>query len=163
MSVLDRISPTALRRLFRFWPPFIGAGIRVTEISPDWHYVRVEMPLTRFNRNFVGTHFGGSLYAMTDPFPMIPLIRVLGSDYHVWDQAGEVEFLKPGRGRVIAEIRLDPHRVQKLREEAADGSKLLPEFPIEVKAENGEVVARVRKKIYVRLRKELRPAPRSAE
>jgi hypothetical protein len=159
--VLDRITPTALRRLFRLWPPFIGAGIRVAEISPDWHYVRVELRLTRLNRNFVGTHFGGSLYAMTDPFPMIPLIRILGSDYHVWDQAGEVEFLKPGRGLVTAEIRLDPHRLQKLREEAADGSKLLPEFPIDVKDAAGEVIARVRKKIYVRLRKELRPVPRS--
>lgn len=157
-EVLDRISPAALRRMFRFWPPFVGAGIRVAEISPDWHYVRIEMALGRLNRNFVGTHFGGSLYAMTDPFPMIPLIRVLGPDFHVWDQAAEIEFLKPGRSRVTAEIRLDPHRVQQLRLEAADGSKLLPEFPIEVKGDGGEVVARVRKKVYVRLRRERRPS-----
>lgn len=159
--MLESISPTALRRIFRIWPPFIGAGVRVAEISDDWHYVRVELRLTRLNRNFVGTHFGGSLYAMTDPFPMIPLIRVLGPDYHVWDQTGEVEYLKPGRGRVTAEIRLDPHRIQRLREEAKDGSKLLPEFTIEVKDDDGVLVARVRKKIYVRLRKELRPVPRS--
>jgi acyl-coenzyme A thioesterase PaaI-like protein len=156
--MLERYSPTALRRLFRLWPPFIGAGIRVAEISADWHYARVELRLGRFNRNFVGTHFGGSLYAMTDPFYMIMLIQVLGPDYLVWDQSGEVEYLKPGRTGVSAEFRLDPHRVQRFREEAADGSKLLPEFMTDVTSPSGEVVARVRKKIYVRLRKERRPA-----
>jgi acyl-coenzyme A thioesterase PaaI-like protein len=157
--VLERCSPAALRRLFRLWPPFIGAGIRVTEISADWHYARVELRLGRFNRNFVGTHFGGSLYAMTDPFCMIMLIQVLGPDYVVWDQSGEVEYLKPGRTDVVAEIRLDPHRVQRIREEAADGSKLLPEFLIDVTSPSGEIVARVRKKIYVRLKKERRAPP----
>jgi acyl-coenzyme A thioesterase PaaI-like protein len=157
--VLERYSPAALRRLFRLWPPFIGAGIRVTEFSADWHYARVELRLGRFNRNFVGTHFGGSLYAMTDPFYMIMLIQVLGPDYVVWDQSGEVEYLKPGRTDVVAEFRLDPHRVQRIREEAADGSKLLPEFLTDVTSPSGEVVARVRKKIYVRLKGARRPPP----
>jgi acyl-coenzyme A thioesterase PaaI-like protein len=152
------MSATTMRRLFRLWPPFIGAGIRVTDISDDWHRARVELRLGRLNRNFVGTHFGGSLYAMTDPFYMIMLIHVLGPDYVVWDQSGEVEYLKPGRTHVHAEFRLDPHRVQRLREEAADGSKLLPEFTIDVRDPAGEVVARVRKKIYVRLKRERRPA-----
>ena len=41
--------------------------------------------------------------------------------------------VKPGRGVVQAEFRLDPHHVQRLRQEAADGSKLLPEYTIEVR------------------------------
>lgn len=140
------------------WPPFRGAGIRVAEIAPDWGHVRVELRLKRLNRNFVGTHFGGSLFAMTDPFYMIMLLQVLGDDYLVWDQAAEIEYVKPGRGTVHAEFRLDPHHVQRLRHEAADGSKLLPEYAIEVRDARGEVVARVRKKLYVRLKKDRRPA-----
>jgi acyl-coenzyme A thioesterase PaaI-like protein len=155
--MLQRLTAAGLRRLFRVWPPFVGAGIRVTHISDDWHYVRVVLKRGRFNRNFVGTHFGGSLYAMTDPFCMIPLMQVLGPDYVVWDQAGEIEYLRPGRTEVVAEFRLDPHRVQRIREEAADGSKLLPEFVIDVRDTAGETVARVRKKVYVRLKKDRRP------
>lgn len=154
-----RPTPGLLRRIFNLWPPFRAAGIRVTEIAADWTYARVELRLKRLNRNFVGTHFGGSLFAMTDPFYMIMLLQRLGDDYLVWDQAAEIEFVKPGRGTVHAEFRLDPHHVQRLRQEAADGSKLLPEFVIEVCDAAGDVVARVRKKIYVRLKKDRRPAP----
>ena len=135
------------------WPPLRGAGIRVREISPDWHLVRVDLRLGLLNRNYVGTHFGGSLFAMTDPFYMLMLVHVLGPDYRVLDHSAEIEFVKPGRGRVTAEFRLDPAHVARLRQEAADGSKLLPEFIVEVRDAGGELVARVRKRIYVRLKR----------
>lgn len=154
-----RLTPGLLRRAMNLWPPFRGAGIRVVSIAPDWSRARVELRLRRLNRNFVGTHFGGSLYAMTDPFYMIMLLQVLGDDYLVWDQSAEVEYVKPGRGTVHAEFSLDPHHVQRLRQEAADGSKLLPEYTVEVRDAAGDVVARVRRKIYVRLKKDRRPAP----
>lgn len=157
-----RLNPGLLRRVMNVWPPFRGAGIRVAELAPDWSYARVELRLRRLNRNFVGTHFGGSLFAMTDPFYMIMLLQTLGDDYLVWDQAAEIEYVKPGRGTVQAEFRLDPHHVQRLRQEAADGSKLLPEYTIEVRDGAGEVVARVRKKLYVRLKKDRRPATLTA-
>ncbi len=60
-----------------------------------------------WNRNYVGSHFGGSLFAMTDPFWMLLALHALGSDYIVWDQAGEIAFARPGRGTVAAEFHLD--------------------------------------------------------
>ena len=62
------------------WPPFLGAGIRVKQIAPDYKEVVVSMKLRWYNRNYVGTHFGGSLAAMTDPFYMLMLINTLGSE-----------------------------------------------------------------------------------
>ncbi|EXE18898.1 translation elongation factor P domain protein [Acinetobacter baumannii 1440750] len=47
-------------------------------------HVRVKMPLTWKNQNLVGTHFGGSLYSMVDPFYMLILMHHLGSKYIVW-------------------------------------------------------------------------------
>src|ERR1039458_6644721 len=60
-------SPAHLRRLVNLWPPFLGAGIRIKHIAPDMKAVDVEMKLRWWNANYVGTHFGGSLFAMTDP------------------------------------------------------------------------------------------------
>jgi hypothetical protein len=65
------------------WPPFRGAGVRVRHIAPDWREAHVELKFGLLNRNYVGTHFGGSLYAMTDPFYMLMLIHLLGPDYVV--------------------------------------------------------------------------------
>jgi acyl-coenzyme A thioesterase PaaI-like protein len=153
-----KLSPRLFRHVMNWWPPYRGAGIRVTAISPDWHHVRVELRPRRRNRNYLGTHFGGSLYAMADPFYVLMLLHVLGEDYLVWDQAAEIEFLKPARGVVAAEFHLDGPHVERLRREAADGSKLLPDYVVQIKDSSGELVARVRKRLYVRLKKRARPA-----
>ena len=139
-----------LRLLFRVWPPFLFAGIRVTHVADDFRHARVELRQRWYNRNYVGTHFGGSLFAMVDPFWMILLMRRLGPGYMVWDQAGEIRFEKPRRGTVVAEFRLDDAVVDEVRAAAETGQKVLRWFETPVTDASGEVVARVRKQVYVR-------------
>ena len=100
------MKPSTLRRLMNIWSPFRSPGIRVTHWSDDWREVRVELRQRRFNMNFVGTHYGGSLFSMTDPFWMLILLHVLGRDYLVWDKTSEIDFVKPGKGTVSARFRL---------------------------------------------------------
>jgi len=147
-----------LRRGMGWWPPFLGAGIRVRSFADDFRDAVVELKLGRLNRNYVGTHFGGSLYAMCDPFYMIMLLHNLGSDYLVWDKGGEIEYVAPGRGTVRAHFTLGEARVAGIRAQAAGGDKVLPEFEIDVTDKEGAVVARVRKTLYVRLKPRHRPA-----
>jgi hypothetical protein len=52
--------------------PFRGAGIVVTALAADWRHARVVLRERALNRNYVGVHFGGSLFAMTDPFRQEP-------------------------------------------------------------------------------------------
>lgn len=147
-----------LRRGMKYWPPFLGAGIRVKSLSDDFRDAVVEMRLGRLNRNYVGTHFGGSLYAMTDPFFMIMVLHNLGGDYLVWDKSGSIEYVAPGRGTVTAHFHLSEKRIATIRAEAAGGGKVFPEFEVSVKDEAGATVARVRKVLYVRLKPKRRPA-----
>ena len=142
-----------LRRLMNCWPVFIGAGIRVRRIADDWSEAVIEMPLTWYNRNCVRTHFGGSLYAMTDPFHMLLAMHRLGNDYIVGDKAGSIDYVAPGRGKVTARIAIDEARIDEIRRQASDGSKVLPEFTADVVDEAGAVVARVNKTLYVRLKR----------
>lgn len=145
-----RLSPRTLRRVLNLWPPFLFAGIRVVAIAEDWRHARVELRMRPWNRNYVGSHFGGSLFAMTDPFWMVLAMHALGPDHIVWDQAGAIEFLKPGRGTVSAEFHLDDAVLAELQAATADGSKHLHWFETEVTDAGGEVVARVRKQLYLR-------------
>jgi acyl-coenzyme A thioesterase PaaI-like protein len=146
-----------LRRGMRWWPPFLGAGIRVRSLSDDFCEAVVELRLGRFNRNYVGTHYGGSLYSMTDPFYMIMLLHNLGPEYLVWDKEGSIEYLAPGRGTVSARFELTEARLAQIRAQAAGGEKVLPEFEIDVVDAAGTVVAKVRKTVYVRLKQRHRP------
>ncbi|MDI1252065.1 DUF4442 domain-containing protein [Thermomonas sp.] len=139
-----------IRHGMNLWPPFLFSGIHITHISNDWRHVRVELRKRPWNGNYVGTHFGGSLFAMTDPFRMIPILHCLGPDYIVWDKAGEIEFVKPGRGTVHACFDLDNVVLDELRAATAGGEKILRWFDADVLDAQGEVVARTRKQLYVR-------------
>ena len=132
------------------WPPFLFPGIRVTGLSADYRQARVELRMRPWNRNYVGTHFGGSLFAMTDPFWMLLVMHNIGRDYYVWDKAGEIEFVKPGRGTVVAQFHIDDAVLDELRQATADGQKALRWFENEIIDAGGEVVARVRKQLYVK-------------
>ena len=141
-----------LDRAMNFYPPYFGAGVRIAEADDDFRYIRVEMPLRFYNRNYVGTHFGGSLYSMCDPFYMLMLIKNLGSDYIVWDRSASIEFQKPGTGTVRAEFELTEERIDEIRQLADKEDKIEPTFHINILDEQDDVVATVEKVVYVRLK-----------
>ncbi|HET7557956.1 MAG TPA: DUF4442 domain-containing protein [Rhodanobacteraceae bacterium] len=147
-----------LRRLMNLWPPFLCNGIRVLHIADDWSEARVMLRLRPWNRNYVGSQFGGNLFAMTDPFWMLLAMHRLGGDYYVWDKAAEIEFIAPAREHVYAQFRLDEEIVAALRAEAASGEKVLRWFDTVICTAGGDRVARVRKQLYVRLKPRARGA-----
>ncbi len=136
------------------WPPLLGAGIRVKRLDRDWRAVDVEMKLRFWNSNYVGTHYGGSLYSMTDPFYMLMLIENLGPDYIVWDKAASIRFRKPGTGRMVAGFRLSEEQIEGIRQALQAQEKVEPAFLVEVKDDTGGVVAEVQKVLHIRRRAE---------
>ena len=152
------MKPGLLRRGMNFWPPFLFSGVRVRHIAEDWGEAVAEMRLGRLNRNYVGTHFGGSLYAMTDPFFALLLMHRLGDRYLVWDKAAHIDYVSPGRGTVRARFVLPQARVAEIEAAAAGGDKVLPVFDVDVvHAHDASLVARVRRTLYVRLKPRHRP------
>ncbi|HEY6894218.1 MAG TPA: DUF4442 domain-containing protein [Rhodanobacteraceae bacterium] len=143
-------SARALRRILNLWPPFLFAGIRVLEVSDDMRRARVVLKRHWYNRNFVGTHFGGSLFAMTDPFWMIMTLYRLGDGYIVWDKAAEIEFVEATKAPVYAEFVLDDATIAEIRAATDGGEKHLRWFGTDIRTADGELVARVRKQVYVR-------------
>jgi acyl-coenzyme A thioesterase PaaI-like protein len=136
--------------LMNLWPPFLGAGIRVKRLTPDWTEIDVEMKLRWWNRNYVGTHYGGSLYSMADPFFMLMLIQNLGKDYIVWDKSASIRFKKPGRGTVSASFRLAEEQVREIKQALGSEEKIERVFTVEVKDESGLVIAQVEKLLHIR-------------
>jgi acyl-coenzyme A thioesterase PaaI-like protein len=143
---------STFRRVVNLWPPFLFNSIRILSLSADWTDARVVLRSRPWNRNYVGTQFGGNLFAMTDPFWMLMAMHRLGSDYMVWDKAGAIDFVAPGREDVYAHFHLDEAAVDEMRIAAASGDKVLRWFETEVTTASGQVIARVRKQLYVRLK-----------
>jgi acyl-coenzyme A thioesterase PaaI-like protein len=139
-----------LLKWINWYPPFLGMNIRVVDYSPDFLTIRVQSKLGRRNLNAVGTHFGGTLYAMCDPFFMLILMHALGDGYIVWDKAAHIQFIRPGRGTVSATFHIPPERIAEIRAAADRDGKVEPTFTVDVVDEKNEIVARVEKLLYVR-------------
>jgi acyl-coenzyme A thioesterase PaaI-like protein len=147
------MSPGLLRFGLNLWPPYVGAGIRVEHVAPDFRSVTVALAQRWYNRNYFGTHFGGSLYAMTDPFFALMVLHNLSSDYIVWDKTGSIDYLAPGRGRVWARFELTDEDLAHIRAMTENGDKHLHLFKVDVRDGDGLAVARVEKIVYVRLKR----------
>jgi acyl-coenzyme A thioesterase PaaI-like protein len=145
-----KITPKLARRLLNIYPPYFGAGIKAKYISEDWKEIHVSMLLHWFNRNAVGTHFGGNLYSMIDPHLMFILLQQLGNEYWVWDKAADIEFVKASKLKVTSVIKVSEKDLEIIKRSTANGDKYFPEFDVEIIDENNDLVAKIKKTLYVR-------------
>lgn len=146
----NRIPHGLAVKLINFWPPFLAAGIVIREATDDFRFMRVELKRSWYNINYVGVQFGGSIYAMVDPFYMLMLMHNLGDEFIVWDKAAHVNFLRPGRTALSAEFRIDESLIEEIKAKTEHGEKYVFDLPVTVKGTAGETVAEVMKTLYVR-------------
>ncbi|MDR3477686.1 MAG: DUF4442 domain-containing protein [Gammaproteobacteria bacterium] len=153
----DNLPLSVFRVIINFWPPLLGAGIHITKVTPDYRHVEVELKIRWYNRNYVGTHFGGSIFAMTDPFMMLMLLKNLGQDYIVWDKAASIDFKKPGRGTIKASFTFSADEIQQIKATTDQKGKYVFDRPVDIVDEAGNVIASVIRTLYVR-RKDFLPS-----
>jgi len=146
---MKTLKPKTLRRVLNLWPPFWGAGIRVIELAEDWSFAKVRLRKYWFNRNYVNTHYGGSLFSMTDPFYMLLLLHKMGRDYVVWDKKAEIKFIKPGRKDVFAEFKVSEQQVSDFKEQLRTQDKIEPVFEVDIMDADGLLIAKVWKTIHI--------------
>lgn len=150
---MPKFSPKVMQHLMPLWPPYLGAGVRVDLVEPDGSRVVTSHTPRLLTRNIVNTAFGGTIQSMTDPFFMYMSMVRLGGEYNVWDVEANVTFRKPGRGRIVADMRTDDATFETIREQTRDGSKYLHWFEVDVMDAEGDVVATVRRQVYFRRKK----------
>ncbi|WP_299180804.1 DUF4442 domain-containing protein [uncultured Neptuniibacter sp.] len=147
-----KLSPRFLKFILNIYPPYLGAGIHISHISRDWSEIDVAMQVRWYNKNAVGTHFGGSIYSMTDPHLMLLLMQRLGKGYWIWDKAAEINFIKATDKRITAKITLDKAQVKEVIDKTASGKKYLPTFVIPVYDDQKNLIATVKKTLYIKKR-----------
>ena len=133
-----------------FWPPYFGAGVKVDFFNENITEIKVSLKMRWWNKNYVGTHFGGSLYSMIDPFYMFIFLKGLGKDFIVWDKAAHIKFIKPGMGRVTAEFKVTQEEIEAVKNKASNQDKYVFDKQVEIKNEQGDLVALATKTLYVR-------------
>lgn len=149
--------PTRLRRFMNLWPPFLFAGIYIQELSDDYSFCRVKLRAWVATRNVNGSQFGGNLFAMTDPIYPLMLLGIFGKEHFVWDKEASIEFIKPAFKATYFECHLSPETITDIKRACADGDKHFPVIENNITDAQGNVIARVKRTLYIRLKPEYRP------
>jgi acyl-coenzyme A thioesterase PaaI-like protein len=152
-----KISPETVLRLISFWPPYLASGISVASYDLAKGEVVSKLRSLPINRNYFGTHFGGNLFSMCDPFHVFILSHHLGKGYYIWDKKTSIDFIKATALPVFAHCLVPPEKIQEIAALAAHGEKVEPEFEFVITTKDQEVIARVVKTLYVRKKNKARP------
>jgi acyl-coenzyme A thioesterase PaaI-like protein len=135
---------------FNLFPAYWSTGAHITYVASDFREVRIRLPLSWQTRNYVGTIFGGSMYAAVDPVYMLMLIMNLGKDYVVWDKSACIKFKKPGRTALIARFLLDGNELDVIKQELEHVRHVDRTYHVDLTDEQGIVHASVEKVVYIR-------------
>ncbi len=123
---------------------------KVIFISKDLMEVRIKIRLSYKNSNYVGTIFGGSLFAATDPFYMVQLINILGDDYVVWDKASTIKFKRPAKETVYASFVFSLEEIEKIKQDVAEKKEIDCIKILQItNKDQSKVIAEVSKTMYI--------------
>jgi acyl-coenzyme A thioesterase PaaI-like protein len=150
-------NPAVMRHLLNFWPPFLFNGIKIVELAADYRYAKVTLNDRPWRRNINSSQFGGAMFAMTDPIYPLMLMGALGKEYLVWDKKADIDYIKPGHGKLLAEFWLGDDVLHEIKAATAQGEKYFPQFLVYLKNQQGDVVCEVNRTVYVRKKRKHRP------
>jgi hypothetical protein len=141
---------TVMKIGFNLSPMYRRTSAKVIFISDDFSNIKIKLPFSYKNANYVNTIFGGSMFSSVDPFPMTQLMNLIGDDYVVWDKAAEIFFRRPAREDLYAEFTYTPDELEEIKQKAKDSN----EFEITktthlTNKDKSIVYCEVRKKVYI--------------
>ena len=87
---------------------------------------------------------------MVDPHLMLLLMQLLGNDYLVWDKTADIEFVKASKSKVTSIIKVTNDDLEVIKNKTCDGEKYFSNFVVEIRDVENDLVAMVKKTIYVR-------------
>ena len=147
---MNFFKPETVLKYIRYWPPYFFAGVSVDHFDLSKRTVTSKLTMSFWNQNYFGTHFGGSLFSMCDPFYVFILAHHLGRGYYVWDKTSEIEFVKAVNEPVYAEFSFTEQEIELIFEKTKEGKKYEPQVSTIVQTKDGVIVAKVKKVLYIK-------------
>ncbi|RKF03038.1 acyl-coenzyme A thioesterase PaaI-like protein [Tenacibaculum lutimaris] len=135
---------------FNLSPMYKRSTGKIIYVSDDLLNVKVKIPVSYKNKNYVGSIFGGSLFSATDPIYMIQLINILGNDYVVWDKSSSIKFIKPVYEDGFIDFIFSTDEIEEIKKRVEVEKKidLIKELEI-VSKDKSTVFTKIDKTIYI--------------
>ncbi|WP_225875114.1 DUF4442 domain-containing protein [Flavobacterium bernardetii] len=140
---------TLFRVLFNMSPMYKRSCGKIIFASEDLHVVKIKIPLSYKNKNYVGSIFGGSLFAATDPIYMIQLMQILGKDFVVWDKKTNIKFKRPAYEHAFATFEFTTSEINEIRQKVEAENEVDYTKILHITDKNGTIFAELDKTLYI--------------
>ncbi|MEW8030135.1 MAG: DUF4442 domain-containing protein [Candidatus Thiodiazotropha sp.] len=135
---------------FNFSPMYRRSTAKITYVSKDLLNVKIKLPISYKNKNYIGSIFGGSLFSSVDPIPMVQLINLLEHKYIIWDKSAQIIFNIPARDDLYAEFTFNEEELNQIREQVEkDNETVIVKTTCLTNKDQTKVFCEVRKTIYI--------------
>ncbi len=135
---------------FNLSPMYRRSTGRIISVTDNLFVVKIKIPISYKNKNYVGSVFGGSLFSATDPIFMIQLLQILGDQYVVWDKSASIKFKKPVRENAYVDFVLTPEEIAQIKQDVIAKREIDLNKEINITNKEATIVfATVSKTIYI--------------
>ena len=122
---------------------------KLIDVSDDLHKVVITLSLNWKNKNYVGSIFGGSMLAATDPIYLIQLIQILGDDYVVWDKAVTARYKRPAKSRIYGTFLFSEEEIKDIKNKIAESHEIDITKTMNLNDEKQQIIATFSKTLYI--------------
>jgi acyl-coenzyme A thioesterase PaaI-like protein len=123
---------------------------KITLVSEDLMTIKMKLKISYKNRNYMGSIFGGSLFASVDPIYMVQLIQLLGKEYVVWDKSAQILFKRPAKEHLFADFNYTQEELEHIKKEVAEKGEFEIVKETHLKNKDGSITyCEVAKTIYI--------------
>lgn len=134
---------------FNWSPMYRRSTGKIILVSDDLLHIKVKIPFSIKNRNYVGSIFGGSLFSATDPIYMIQLMNILKDDYIVWDKDATIKYKRPTKENVYAEFSFSHEEINEIKSKVSDNGEFDLVKTLNIVNKEHVVFAEISKTIYI--------------
>ncbi|MDT0605564.1 PaaI family thioesterase [Croceitalea rosinachiae] len=135
---------------FNLSPMYRRSTGKIIEVSEDLMFIKVKLPISYKNRNYVNSIFGGSIFSAVDPIPMVQLMNLLDKNFVVWDKSAQINFKRPAKEDLYADFKFTEEELSRIKADVADNNEIeLVKTTFLKNKEGSKVYCEVHKTIYV--------------
>lgn len=135
---------------FNLSPMYRRSTGKITEVTDDLMQIKIKLPISMKNRNYMNSIFGGSMFSAVDPIPMVQLINVIGDDYVVWDKSAQINFKIPARENLYAEFSYSQEEIEDIKQRVSTENEIeIVKLTQLTNSDKSKVFCEVQKTIYV--------------
>ena len=137
------------KKRIEWFPAFWLMRIKVLDLHPDWHHIKIRLPHSWIATNIGGSLFGGFQACLADPIAAMACTKIF-PDYSVWTRSLNLDFRAQGLSDLELRFQFPAEIEQKIRADLAHKGRSTPLFEYGYYLADGTLCTLIQTRVAIR-------------